>query len=82
MDAPFLVRRFIREICTTDLNVLRANFRLIGMMLTAFIYIVSPFDLIPEVVFGAVGLIDDFVILIFVLVAVAQGFRQILRNRN
>ena len=42
----------------------------------------SPFDLIPEVVFGILGLVDDFVIAIIIFIGVAQGFRQILQNRN
>ena len=82
MDAPFLVKRFLREIFTTDVTVLVRNYRLILMILTGIVYILSPFDLIPEMIFGIMGFIDDLVIFIFIFIAVAQGFRQILQNRN
>ena len=82
MDAPFLVRRFFLEICTTDINVLVRNYRLLLTVFTAFLYVLSPFDLIPEIVFGFIGLLDDFVVIIAVLIVVAQGFRQVLQDRN
>ena len=82
MDAPFLVRRFVAEIMTGDIRTLARNYRLLLMILSGFVYVLSPFDLIPEFVFGVFGLLDDFVIVIFVFIAVAQGFRQVLQNRN
>jgi RING finger protein 170 len=45
-------------------------------------YLVSPIDLIPEVVFGVVGLIDDFFIIFVVLIGVAQSFRNVLIEHN
>ncbi len=78
LDAPFLVKRFLREICTTDITVLVRNYRLILTMVTGILYLVSPFDLIPEMVFGLIGYLDDLVIVIFVFIAVGQGFRQVL----
>lgn len=82
MDAPFLVKRFLREIFTTDVTVLVRNYRLIMTMIIGFVYLLSPFDLIPEVVFGLIGYLDDLVVIVFVFIAVAQGFRQVLQNRN
>ena len=82
MDAPFLVKRFLREICTTDYTVLVRNYRLILMITSGFFYLLSPFDLIPEVVFGIFGLIDDFLVIIIIFFVVAAKFRQVLQNRN
>ena len=82
MDAPFLVKRFLREIFTTDITVLVRNYRLILMIFTGVVYVLSPFDLIPEMIFGVLGFIDDLVIILFIFIAVAQGFRQVLQNRN
>ena len=75
MDAPFLVKRFLREIFTTDITVLVRNYRLILMIFTGVVYVLSPFDLIPEMIFGVLGFIDDLVIIVFIFIAVAQGFR-------
>lgn len=33
----------------------------------AIIYLISPIDIIPEIVFGPIGLIDDFAILFFAI---------------
>lgn len=38
---------------------------LIGV--AAVIYLLSPIDIIPEIVFGPIGLIDDFAILLFAI---------------
>ena len=71
LDAPFLVKRFLREISTTDITVLVRNYRLLLMMFTGIVYFLSPFDLIPEIVFGFIGYLDDLVIVIFIFIAVA-----------
>ena len=71
LDAPFLVKRFLREILTTDITVLVRNYRLLLMMFTGIVYLLSPFDLIPEIVFGFIGYLDDLVIVIFIFIAVA-----------
>ena len=75
LDAPFLVKRFFREICTTDIRVIVRYYRLVLMILSGLIYVLSPFDLIPEVVFGIFGLLDDFLVIIVIFLVVAQGFR-------
>ena len=51
-------------------------------VLGGFLYVISPFDIIPEAVFGIVGLIDDLVLVIGVLVLVTSGFRNILLQIN
>lgn len=52
------------------------------LILGGFLYVVSPFDIIPEVVFGIVGLIDDLSVVFVVLFMVAQTFRGALLQRN
>ena len=46
------------------------------------IYLISPIDLIPEVVFGPLGLVDDLLSLVTVLVYVAHMYRQDLTQRT
>ena len=41
-----------------------------------------PFDLIPEAVFGLIGLLDDLGVVGFCFMVVAQAFLQMLRLRN
>mmetsp|Transcript_580 Transcript_580/g.972 ORF Transcript_580/g.972 Transcript_580/m.972 type:complete len:287 (-) Transcript_580:27-887(-) len=45
-------------------------------------YIFSPFDLIPETVFGVIGLIDDFLAFLLILFVVAECFRQFILQQQ
>ena len=51
-------------------------------MLSSFFYILSPFDLIPEMVFGVIGFIDDMAIIILVVIATAGVMMTMMRERN
>ena len=45
-------------------------------------YLLSPIDLIPEVLFGAFGLIDDAMVMMGGGMAVASFFYNLLVDRN
>ncbi len=54
------------------------------VLLLVLVYIVSPIDLLPEAVFAPIGLIDDSVLLSFIvsaLVAVRKE-RKLKNNKN
>ena len=46
------------------------------------IYILSPFDIIPESVLGVLGFLDDLAITAVILLYLTVMFRQSLANRN
>ena len=48
----------------------------------AISYLLSPFDVIPEAIFGVIGFIDDFGITIVCLFYVATMYMSHLRDRN
>lgn len=52
------------------------------ILMTLIILILSPFDLIPECVFGIIGLIDDFFYIIFALAILTKIFLSILTKRD
>ncbi len=52
------------------------------MIVGGIAYLVSPFDIIPEAIFGVIGLVDDILIILMVIYYIAQQFRRILINRN
>lgn len=54
--------------------------RSVAKNILAVVYILSPFDFIPEYVFGAVGLADDAAVAVHL--AVTAGKWLILRNRK
>ena len=70
-DAKFLIMWFYRE-CMRDYRSLFAAWKSIVLTLTTFVYILSPLDIIPEAVFGVIGVIDDAAIMIVCLVVVAN----------
>lgn len=43
-----------------------------GKLIAAVIYILSPFDLLPEAILGPIGFIDDAVVIGFVLLTIAN----------
>ena len=42
------------------------------------LYLFSPWDLIPEFIFGILGYVDDFAILVYVVIAIGNTFFYIL----
>ncbi len=71
-EMPQLMLKWLRYLNTYDHLV--HNKRAIIYCLICFVYLVSPFDLIPEAVFGLVGYIDDFMIIGTVLTTITQAF--------
>ena len=45
---------------------------------TGFLYLLSPIDLVPEAVFGVIGLLDDAVVIALTMYATAAIFRASL----
>lgn len=41
------------------------------MIIGALFYFISPFDIIPEAIFGVIGLVDDLVIILIAVFSVA-----------
>ena len=66
-DMPFLIKRLLRFMRTREgffflfKYIIRSHYLIILVM-----YILSPIDILPEIIFGIFGLIDD--ILVFVLI--------------
>ena len=52
----------------------------VGVFLVSIFYMVSPVDVLPEVVFGPVGLIDDVFVLIFGLILIGEIIRRSIRS--
>ena len=51
-------------------------------ILSGMVYVLSPFDLLPEAVLGPVGLLDDFLTVGVVIFGVANQFLVHLREVN
>lgn len=52
--------------------------KIVLMMITALLYTLSPFDLVPEAVFGALGYLDDITVVVLTTYAMAGVWRSVL----
>lgn len=82
-DLPFLVRRLFKDFIHPDTSLpflFRA--RVFITMILIVTYIFSPIDIIPEGIFGKVGLLDDLLITLIFFLHVAALYRSILCIRH
>lgn len=80
-DIPALCRHLWQDIFGGHSVVpLLSRLYIILVMLAAVAYFLSPFDLIPEMVFGIFGYIDDLIAVFFVLVHLAEQYRTHVAN--
>lgn len=47
----------------------------------ALLYFFSPLDIIPEMVFGALGFLDDLIIIFIIAIYITMIYRNVLANR-
>ncbi|KAL8225965.1 hypothetical protein R6Q57_018522 [Mikania cordata] len=81
-DLPFLLKRLFRELMDPQRSlpfVIKARVYL-ALILTA-IYVLSPVDIIPEALFGVLGLLDDVIIALIFFLHVGTLYRAILVGR-
>ncbi|KJE88763.1 hypothetical protein CAOG_00353 [Capsaspora owczarzaki ATCC 30864] len=80
-DTPQLFRRIIHDLFTGQSIVRLLRLRAFVCMLVCLLYLLSPFDLIPEEVFGAFGLIDDLLVILLILVYFGTVYRAAVVQR-
>ena len=83
MDFPFLIKRTVVFIMSREgiqflVKSIESNFYLMVLI----IYVLSPFDLIPECIFGFIGLIDDLIILILIFIILTNYYYQYISARD
>ena len=83
-DAPLLLRRLARDFTARPWRVigLLIRTRRFVWCVGAVLYVLSPFDLIPEAVFGLVGIIDDLFVVGVLLVVLGVCYRAVLLART
>lgn len=80
-DFPTLLQQLMNELFSVGGLVWVLRLRIILCFLAAALYFVSPLDIIPESVFGFLGLVDDLLIVLLLLVYVTEAYRQYVANR-
>ncbi|CAB1118447.1 unnamed protein product [Ectocarpus sp. CCAP 1310/34] len=79
-DAPLLLRRLWSDLSRGDTRVFGELMRR-GVQLQLFVaalYILSPIDVIPESLVGIAGLLDDLVVVVFLLLHLTSVYRTVL----
>jgi len=81
-DMPFLIRSLITEIRATNGSILFQRAYFLFYIICFAVYFLSPIDLIPELIFGVFGLVDDFLVGIYAVVGISSAFYSFLVERN
>uniref|UniRef100_A0A915PNJ5 E3 ubiquitin-protein ligase RNF170 n=1 Tax=Setaria digitata TaxID=48799 RepID=A0A915PNJ5_9BILA len=77
-DLPVLVPYMFRALISVDGLMFMFRIRVFLCLFGVAVYILSPFDILPEAAFGVLGMVDDIFITFVVLVYVTILFRQLL----
>ncbi|KAG9444153.1 hypothetical protein H6P81_015493 [Aristolochia fimbriata] len=82
-DLPFLIRRLLGELLNPQRSLpLVLRVRAVLAMLLSAAYVISPVDIIPEALFGIVGLMDDLLIVLVVFLHLSALYRSALVYRH
>ena len=80
-DLPVLLRHLWTALWTGEGLQTAFQIRVAVLGLVWLAYFISPLDLLPEALFGIVGLLDDLFIFILISMHITYFFRQIVSNR-
>lgn len=80
-DLPVLLPHLFRELFSFSGLMMVFRLRVLCCLLMAFLYVISPLDIVPEGVFGLFGLLDDLFILFILAVYLAAAYRSFVANR-
>uniref|UniRef100_A0A2P2IB50 E3 ubiquitin-protein ligase RNF170 n=1 Tax=Hirondellea gigas TaxID=1518452 RepID=A0A2P2IB50_9CRUS len=75
-ELPTILRHAWAETFTWGGLTWLFKLRIVLMMLAGLLYLLVPFDLIPEAFLGVIGLVDDVMVICFFLVQVSVLFRS------
>lgn len=80
-DMPTLLRHAYNEFFTVGGLIWMFRLRVIVCFIAALFYFISPLDILPEAVFGILGFLDDFFIVLLLAIYVTLIYRQFVQNR-
>ena len=80
-DMPTLLRHLMQELFSVNGLVWMFRIRIILCLFAALLYLLLPFDLLPEAVFGILGYLDDILVVLLLTVYVTVIYRNFVANR-
>ncbi len=70
-DAPALLRHLCSRICTVRVML---RIKMVLLLSCFLLYFFLPFDLVPESVFGMLGMLDDLAIVFILLLVMSNMY--------
>lgn len=80
-DLPILLRHLGSEFFSMGGLMYMFRLRIVLCFLAALMYLISPLDMIPEAVFGILGLLDDLFVVLLLAIYVTVVYRRFLAGR-
>lgn len=80
-DLPTLLRHAVSEFFSIGGLMWMFRLRILVVFIAALLYFISPFDIIPEAVFGFLGFMDDLFIGLLLLIYVSIIYRNFVESR-
>lgn len=80
-DVPVIISHVWRLLFTAEGVALLYRLHILLLLFLFALYLLSPLDLIPEAIFGIVGLLDDIVILVAIVTYVALLYQHHITHR-
>lgn len=80
-DLPTLLRHLWNEFFSIGGLMYMFRFRIVLCFFAACMYLISPLDIIPEAVFGILGLLDDLFVMLLLAIYISIIYRRFIANR-
>ncbi|XP_075999440.1 E3 ubiquitin-protein ligase RNF170 [Genypterus blacodes] len=80
-DVPTLLRHAFREMFTVGGLFYMVRIRILFCLVGAVTYLASPLDIIPEALFGLLGFMDDFFVILLIFVYISIMYREVVTQR-
>lgn len=80
-DLPTLLRHLWNEFFSVGGLMYMFRIRIILCFFAACMYLISPLDIIPEAIFGILGLFDDLFVVLLLTIYISIIYRRFITNR-
>ncbi len=77
-----LIPHLIRLVFAADGIAIVFRLRIVVCLFAMLAYMLSPFDIIPEAVFGLLGMLDDIFIVFLLAIYFIYAYRNFMANRE
>uniref|UniRef100_A0A665X9M9 E3 ubiquitin-protein ligase RNF170 n=1 Tax=Echeneis naucrates TaxID=173247 RepID=A0A665X9M9_ECHNA len=80
-DVPTLLRHLFREMFSVGGLFWMFRIRILLCIVGALTYLASPLDILPEALFGILGFMDDFFVILLLFVYISIMYREVVTQR-